>query len=116
MEMRLDAISRDPEYRTFVAVSGGTVCGMIGTCCSKSFEHNNVGGRILSLVVSESVRGRGVGRMLIEVAERDFASRNVRRIALNTRLTRENAHLFYEHVGYTRNGYRYVKELEHLAD
>jgi ribosomal protein S18 acetylase RimI-like enzyme len=116
MEMRLDAIFRDPEYRTFVAVAGATVCGMIGTCCMKSHEHNNVGGRIVALVVSEKHRGRGVGRALVQAAENDFIARNVRRVALTTRLTRENAHLFYENLGYAKNGFRFVKELEGLAD
>jgi PhnO protein len=116
MEMRLDAIFCDPEYRTFVAVISGAVCGMIGTCCMKSHEHNNVGGRIIALVVSEKQRGRGVGRALIHAAETDFTARNIRRIALTTRLTREKAHLFYEHLGYTKNGFRFVKELEGLAD
>ena len=116
MAMRLEAILQDPHYRAFVAMIGGTVCGMIGTCCLKSFEHNNVGGRILALVVSEKYRGRGIGKGLLEAAESDFISRNVRRIALNTRLTREQAHQFYEQLGYTRNGFRFVKELEGLAD
>ena len=116
MEMRLDSIMRDPEYRTFVAMCGATVCGMIGTCCMKSHEHNNVGGRIVALVVSEKNRGRGVGRALVQAAENDFIARNVRRVALTTRITREKAHLFYENLGYTKNGFRFVKELEGLAD
>jgi GNAT superfamily N-acetyltransferase len=116
MEMRLDAIFQDPHYRGFVAVIDGRVCGMIGTCCVKSFEHNNVGGRILALVVSEKHRGRGVGRVLVETAENDFINRNVRRIAVNTHLTREKAHQFYENIGYTKNGFRFIKELEGLAD
>ncbi|MGB8443419.1 MAG: hypothetical protein WCE32_03330, partial [Pseudolabrys sp.] len=31
MEMRLQRIATDERYRTFVAVCGGKVCGMIGT-------------------------------------------------------------------------------------
>ena len=116
MEMRLEAIRKEPHYRTFVAISGGKVCGMIGTCCLYSYEHNNLGGRIIALVVSDSMRGQGVGRALIEVAENDFIARNVRRVALNTRFQRVEAHQFYERLGYTKNGFRFVKELEGLAD
>jgi GNAT superfamily N-acetyltransferase len=116
MEQRLELIMREPHYRTFVAVLDGTVCGMIGTCCLQSHEHNNVGGRIIALVVSEKQRGRGVGRALVQAAESDFIARNIRRIALNTRLTREKAHQFYDGLGYIKNGFRFVKELEGLAD
>jgi|1185.fasta_scaffold01873_2 ribosomal protein S18 acetylase RimI-like enzyme len=116
MEMRLDTILRHPGYRTFVAIADGAVAGMIGTVIMLTHEHNSPGGRIIALVVSEKSRGRGVGRTLMAAAESDFAARNIRRIALNTRFHREQAHLFYEGLGYSKNGFRFVKELDQLAD
>ncbi|MFL6514397.1 MAG: GNAT family N-acetyltransferase [Chthoniobacterales bacterium] len=116
MEMRLDTILKHPGYRTFVAVIDGGVAGMIGTAVILTHEHNSPGGRILALVVSDKARRRGIGRALIAAAEADFAAKNIRRIALNTRFHREQAHLFYENLGYARNGFRFVKELEQLAD
>jgi GNAT superfamily N-acetyltransferase len=116
MEMRMETIFADKNYATFVAVSAGKVSGMIGTFTCYSFEHNNPGGRILALVVSENARGRGVGHALIAAAEADFAQRSVRRVAVNTRFERTEAHEFYEGVGYTKNGFRLVKELPMSAD
>jgi GNAT superfamily N-acetyltransferase len=116
MQMRLEAIAQDPRYRTFVAVKAGKVCGMIGTLANFSYEHNDPGGRILALIVSESERGTGVGKKLIAAAENDFAQRNVRRIAVNTHLRRKEAHEFYESVGYTKTGFRFVKTLGLSAD
>jgi GNAT superfamily N-acetyltransferase len=116
MQMRLEPILQDSRYRTFVAVRDGKVCGMVGTFCYLSYEHNNVGGRILALVVSEKMRGRGIGRALIAAAEKDFTERNITRVAVNTRFTREDAHQFYESLGYTRNGFRFVKTLLAMAD
>lgn len=111
MAMRMEAIFADKNYATFVAVSGGKVCGMIGTRTSYSYEHNSPGGAILALVISERMRGRGVGRALIAAAESDFAERNIRRVAVYTHFRRTDAHEFYESVGYTKNGFRLVKEL-----
>lgn len=116
MQMRLEPILQDSRYRTFVAVRGGKIAGMIGTFCYRSYEHNNVGGRILALVVAEKMRGQGIGRALINVAEKDFSERNISRVAVNTRFTREDAHRFYESLGYTRNGFRFVKTLSAVAD
>jgi len=116
MEMRMEAICADKNYATLVAVNDGIVCGMIGTFTSYSYEHNSPSGRILALVVSEKMRGRGVGRALIAAAENHLAQKNIRRIAVNTRFERKEAHEFYEKVGYTRNGYRFVKELLMPAD
>jgi PhnO protein len=89
---------------------------MIGTFSYSSYEHNNPGGRIMALVVSEEMRGRGVGRKLIVAAENDFAQRNIQRVAVNTRFTRKDAHKFYERAGYTSNGFRFVKDLATSAD
>src|SRR3982751_5501897 len=72
MQMRLEAIAKDERYRTFVAVKDGTVCGMIGTLAHASYEHNDPGGRILALVVSDNARGSGVGKKLVAAAENDF--------------------------------------------
>jgi GNAT superfamily N-acetyltransferase len=116
MEMRLESIFKEPRYRTFVAVIEGKVRGMVGTFCLYSYEHNNLGGRIIALVVSEGARGRGIGKQLIRAAEADFIARNIRRVAVNTRLQREEAHRFYEQLGYEKNGFRFVKELQALAD
>jgi GNAT superfamily N-acetyltransferase len=111
MQMRLDRITPDERYRTFVAVHDGEVCGMIGTFTSLSYEHNDLGGRILALVTLRTLRRHGIGRVLIATAEKDFVQRGIRRVALNTRLAREDAHKFYESLGYERNGWRFVKQL-----
>ena len=111
MQVRLEKIAGDERYRTFVAVHAGEVCGMIGTVTSPSYEHNDPGGRILALATLSTMRRRGIGRALIATAEKDFVERGIRRVALNTRLAREDAHKFYESLGYERNGWRFVKQL-----
>ena len=116
MEMRLATILPDPRYRTWVALYHGKVSGMIGTFCFQGYEHNNPSARILALVVDQEVRGVGVGKALIAAAEADLADRNITRVAVNTRLTRQEAHAFYERVGYEKTGYRFVKSLSPQID
>ena len=109
--MRMERIAADDYYRTFVAVLDGKVCGMIGTLACPSYEYNDPGGRILALATLGTMRRRGIGRALIATAEKDFTQRGIRRVAVNTRLAREDAHKFYESLGYERNGWRFVKRL-----
>jgi N-acetylglutamate synthase-like GNAT family acetyltransferase len=116
MEMRMETISADKNYATFVAVSEGKVCGMIGTSTRYSYEHNNAGAVIMVLVVSDKTRGRGVGNALIAAAEADLAQKNIRRVAVYSRFVRTDAHDFYEKNGYVKNGFRLVKQLPMSAD
>ena len=116
MEMRLEGILPDERYRTFVAVSNGRICGMIGTFCYHSYEHNSVGARILALVVSQNARGRKIGRALVQAAETDLAERNILRLTVDTHVRRADAHRFYESFGYEKNGFRYLKTLPAQMD
>jgi len=111
MRRRLKSILDDVNYRTLVAEVDGKVCGMIGTLAYASYEHNDPSGRILALVTLANARRRGIGRALIASAEKAFAQKAVTRVSLDTRLTRKDAHQFYESLGYERNGWRFVKQL-----
>jgi ribosomal protein S18 acetylase RimI-like enzyme len=108
---RFKLILSDAHFCTFVAENEERVCGMIGTLAYPSYEHNDMGGRILALVTTSAARRCGIGRALITAAEKDFAQRGIKRIAVNTRLTRYDAHEFYEALGYQRSGWRFVKQL-----
>jgi len=100
----LKSILDDARFRTFVAEIDNTVCGMIGT-------HNDCSGKIVALVVSKKQRRSGIGRALIAAAEKDFAKRKVTRVSLTTRFTREEAHEFYEALGYSPTGFRFARNL-----
>jgi ribosomal protein S18 acetylase RimI-like enzyme len=111
METGLELILSNPASKTFVAIMDDSVCGMIGTLTYPSYEHNDASGRMLALVTSSTARRREIGRALIATVEKDFAQRGIRRVSLDTRLTREGAHKFYQLLGYERNGWRFVKQL-----
>jgi ribosomal protein S18 acetylase RimI-like enzyme len=111
MESRLVSILKDPRYKTLVALKDEKICGMIGTFSASSYLHNDLNGRIIALVVSRESRQGGIGARLIAAAEKDFAQRGITRVTLTTRFEREEAHQFYEKVGYARTGFRFVKNL-----
>jgi GNAT superfamily N-acetyltransferase len=111
MQTRLSLILSNPAYKTFVAVMDGCVCGIIGTLAHPSYEHDDLSGRILALVTLRSALRRGIGRALVAAAEKDFVRKGVTRVALDARLTRQDAHKSYESLGYERHGWRFVKQL-----
>jgi ribosomal protein S18 acetylase RimI-like enzyme len=111
MSQRLKSILSDPRYSTIVAEIDDKLCGMIGTLTHVSHGHNDRSGKVIALVVSNKQRRSGVGRALITAAEKDFARKNVTRVTLMTRFERDEAHRFYEALGYDRTGLRFAKKL-----
>jgi ribosomal protein S18 acetylase RimI-like enzyme len=112
MESRLISMLKDPRYKTLVALNNDKICGMVGTLSASSYLHNDLSGRIIALVVSRDLRQRGIGARLIAAAEKNFIQRGITRVTLTTRFEREEAHRFYEKVGYARTGFRFAKNLE----
>lgn len=55
---------------------------------------------ILGLVVAGSRRGEGVGRLLMAEAERWAAKKGCGEVRLRSNVVREDAHRFYEGIGY----------------
>ncbi|MBX3472912.1 MAG: GNAT family N-acetyltransferase [Planctomycetes bacterium] len=55
-----------------------------------------------SLVVLDTARGRGVGAMLLAATEAWARQHNLAGVNLGSRVTRKDAHRFYEREGYTR--------------
>jgi ribosomal protein S18 acetylase RimI-like enzyme len=111
MESRLVSILRDPRYKTLVALKHDKICGMIGTFSASSYLHDDLSGRIIALVVSKESRRYGIGAQLVAAGEKDFAQRGIKRVTLTTRFEREEAHQFYEKLGYVRTGFRFAKNL-----
>lgn len=58
---------------------------------------------VASLVVDESCRSQGVGRLLMERAEAWGRAQGFREAGLRSNVIREQAHTFYENLGYRVN-------------
>ena len=65
---------------------------------------------IWGLVVAESARGSGIGRLLVEAAEAWATMRGLEVMAVGSNSLRAEARRFYEHLGYkvvkTQNAFR----------
>ncbi len=58
---------------------------------------------IASLVIDESCRSQGVGRLLMNHAENWARARGFKEMGLRSNVIRERAHQFYENLGYRVN-------------
>jgi putative acetyltransferase len=85
--------------RFWAAELGGAFVGMVAM--APSHEPDLV--ELKKLYLSKAIRGRGVGRRLIELVEAETRSRGMKRIHLWTDTRFETAHRVYERCGYVRH-------------
>lgn len=104
---RFDRVAGDEDYAAYVALVDG-VAGFLGMQRGWAYEHDQPFARILTLVVDARVRRRGVGAALVNFAAAWARERGAYVLMLTTNVRREEAHRFYESVGFSRTGYRYA--------
>jgi ribosomal protein S18 acetylase RimI-like enzyme len=68
-------------------------------------------GRITSLAVDPSARGRGLGRALVRAAEEALAEAGCGLVEVTSHRRRTDAHTFYAYLSYERTSFRFAKDL-----
>ena len=108
---RLAPILAHPDYAVWVAEVAGRVVGLTGVFIHLALEYDGYYGRLLGLVVDEACRGQGIGKRLLDQAERWLRERGVNKLTLTSGKQRAEAHKFYRRLGYAETGFRFGKNL-----
>ena len=113
MKKRFMNIQNHPDHKTFIAITGTEVSGMVGVTKNFSYEQNGIYVRVLALVTHSRFRQQGIGKKLTEVAENWAREIGAEKVLLNcgNREERAIAHLFYEKMGYQVKSSGYIKKL-----
>ena len=101
----------DDRYHTLIAEVGGEVVGLVTTVFSYAVGHPNGYVKINGLGVRQEYRRKGIGKALLEAAERVAIDSGAPYIALASGFAREEAHAFYERSGYQKTSYWFRKRL-----
>ncbi len=107
---RLEAMS-DTDEVVMIAVRNNETLGLLTVHFGAVLHRAEPVGRITLLVVAEPARGQGIGRTLIEAAEREFINRFCTYVEVISNLRYQGAHAFYEHLGYEMTSYKFKKTL-----
>ena len=94
------AVLESKDHTAFVAEYENKIVGWIGSSQAIMIEvmpHCEING----LVIDQDHRGMGIGKLLIDKVKRWAMEKNNTKIGLHCNVKRTEAHLFYEHLGFT---------------
>ena len=104
-------MKEDNRYSTYVAEADGKVVGLVTMVMALAIGHPTGYTKINGLGVLPEYRNMSIGRKLLEQAEQEAVRNGTRYLGLASGLTRENAHKFYEHMGYRKTSYWFRKRV-----
>jgi GNAT superfamily N-acetyltransferase len=98
------------EAQVIVADHGGEVLGFVAFVALPRFEHGDRILRIVALVVDAGVRERGIGRLLMEEAERIGRGLDAAFAEVTAGHHRPDARRLYEEIGYDATVAAYLRK------
>lgn len=113
VQSRLDFVADSPFDWLYVCTVEDQVCGLLALRLREWLERVGRYMEVYLIVTGELARRRGVGRAMMDFAEhaaREHACNGVFLVSGFKR--KDEAHRFYEQLGYTATGYRFVKMLD----
>ncbi|MBN1234040.1 MAG: GNAT family N-acetyltransferase [Candidatus Coatesbacteria bacterium] len=105
-------INSYPFYKIYVALLDGMIAGTYSLLIMDSFAHGCQSPAVIENVVTEvNLRGKGIGRKMMEHAMEICKNMGCFKIILSSNVKRDKAHDFYESLGFRKHGYGFLVEL-----
>lgn len=92
-----------------VAEKEGRIVGLLTLHITPVIHRAGAVGRVTNLVVTSHLHGQGVGRALMDEAEKRLWDKGCVMIEVTSNMKRVDAHAFYEKLGYEQTSFRFGK-------
>ena len=116
MKRQIEKLTNDKKQHIIIGYEDENTRKIIGFVHAQMYEsfYSDLGLNILGLAVNPDFQGRGIGKKLMKRLEQYAVENSISFIRLNSALKREEAHKFYEHIGYTCDKVqkRFIKEFK----
>jgi GNAT superfamily N-acetyltransferase len=96
---RMSAVLGSADAATLVAEDAARVVAWLHIELRRSLVSDHEA-QVMALVVDEACRSRGIGAALMKAAEEWARANAAERVRVGSRITRMDAHRFYERLGY----------------
>lgn len=101
-----------PSFRIFVAIIDGAVVGTYELLIMDNLaKRGKKSGVVEDVAVDRAHQGRGIGRAMMQHAREQCRLAGCYKFVLSSNLKREDAHRFYDALGFERHGYSFLTRL-----
>jgi GNAT superfamily N-acetyltransferase len=110
--LRIERMNALDDAQLFVAADDGdrSLLGLVSAQVLRGVMHaNEPVGHITAMVVASRARRCGVGRALVAAIEDWLRARGCAKVNVTSKISRGDAHAFYEGLGYDRGGFRFTR-------
>ena len=103
VKRQIEKLTNDKNQHIIIGYEDEKTRKIIGFVHAQVYEsfYSDLGLNILGLAVNPDFQGRGIGRKLMNKLEQYAVENRISFIRLNSAMKREEAHKFYEHIGYS---------------
>lgn len=103
-----DRMLSHPDYQLYVAEREGRIVGTFALLVMENLGHQGTPSAIIEdIAVDERAHRQGLGRAMVAHARELARAKGCYKLVLSSNLKREQAHAFYDALGFERHGYSY---------
>jgi GNAT superfamily N-acetyltransferase len=114
-EQWFQRLQQYPNYRLWVATLKELNDRRVGTftllVMDNLVHHGSPSGIVEGVAVDPEFQGHGIGQQMMQFAAAQCRTAGCYKLSLSTNLKRQEAHAFYESLGFQKHGYSFLIEL-----
>ena len=111
-ETLFNKFSKYPDYHLYIALCAGEIIGSFALLIMDNLAHFGSPSAIVEdVVVAENFQNKGVGKIMMEFAISKAKQAGCYKMVLSSNQKREDAHKFYESLGFEKHGFSFMVKL-----
>ena len=114
-ERKLEKLKTYPDYNLYVAENENRILGTFALLIMDNLAHRGEPSSIVEdVVIRKDWQGRGIGKKMMKYAMDLSRQKGCYKMVLSSHIRREQAHRFYESLGFKKHGYSFVVDLNNM--
>ncbi len=112
-ENKFKKINSYPDYKLYVAEYGNQIIGTFALLIMDNLAHRGEPSSIVEdVAVKKEFQGKGIGKKMMKYAMNISRQKGCYKMVLSSHMRRNQAHKFYESLGFRKHGFSFIVDLK----